>query len=46
MHTGLQPDLDRNVCVGVPVCLLPRLVKISGVMWDDIKPMSLVKQVL
>ena len=34
------------VCVFVCVCPRPRLLITSGVMWRDMKPIRLVKQVL
>ena len=35
-----------DVCVCVFVCLCPRLLITSGVMWRDLDPIGLFKQVL
>ena len=37
---------DVCMCVYVCVCPPPRLLITSGVMWHDMDPMQLVKQVL
>ena len=39
-------SVQTSVCVFVCVCLPLRLLITSGVMWHDIDPMRLVKQVL
>ena len=39
-------SVQTSVCVFVCVCPPPRLLITSGVMWRDMDPMRLVKQVL